>query len=89
MSRSDVRPENDAGDVKLVDRHQRIAIDARVVIRDDQKNRIRPVVAAPRAVDELSERIVRILDRVVDGLLLRIDRFDAAVRVLERRMVGG
>src|SRR5207247_9165550 len=63
-----------------MDRNILAAIDARAVICDDDKNRVRIAGLFARSGEELAERIIRILDGIVSFSLSGILR-DSSARI--------
>ncbi len=76
-------------DMEAGNGHQTGATDPAVVVGDDQKQRVFPVLRISRLFEELADGVIRILGRVVAGLLGLLIEGDAIVGKFERIVVAG
>ncbi|MND08774.1 hypothetical protein D3C83_316400 [compost metagenome] len=55
------------------------------MVGDDEKHSVVPVRLHTRAIEKSAERIVRILDRIVDGVgIVLVVRLDASIGIFVR-----
>lgn len=74
--------------MKAPDRHDFRPVNSRVMISDDQENRVLPIVGLAGCFKEFTQRIVGILYGIIDRIFFSILQGDSVIRKLKRGVIG-
>ena len=80
--------KDQARNVEILDRHQLVTPHTGIMVGDDQKYSILPVVLLARGFYKLAQRMVGIFHRVVNGVFIAVIQRDPTIGKFEGRVIG-